>query len=90
MWSSVLDPSVIVVGGTLSGAGEHLLAGVREFVYPRCLPLATRRLGIHTARIDERGGIAGAAQLVIDGRLQPNVVEEMLTAMHRARSVAEA
>ena len=44
-------------GGTLAEAGEHLLAGVREFVYQRCLPLATRdltrrqlgRLGVDTA-----------------------------------------
>ena len=67
---SILNPSRIVVGGTLALAGEHLLAGIREQVSQRCLPLATRKLQISTARSDERAGVLGAAQLVIDERLQ--------------------
>ena len=38
---SLLNPSVIVLGGSLAAAGDHLLAGVREVVYNRSLPLAT-------------------------------------------------
>ncbi|MGO3510324.1 MAG: ROK family protein [Glutamicibacter arilaitensis] len=30
---SLLNPSLIVVGGRISAAGEHLLAGIREVVY---------------------------------------------------------
>ena len=41
-----------------------------EQVSQRCLPLATRKLQISTARSDERAGVLGAAQLVIDERLQ--------------------
>ena len=47
-----------------------LMAGIRELVNQRCLPLATRKLQISTARSDERAGVLGAAQLVIDERLQ--------------------
>ena len=75
---SVLNPSVIVVGGTLAGAGEHLLSGIREFVYQRCLPLATRELGIFVSRSAEPAGIIGAAQLVIDVRLEPRAIEQIL------------
>ena len=38
---NVLNPAVIVIGGDIAGAGEPLLAGIREVVYRRSLPLAT-------------------------------------------------
>lgn len=75
---SVLNPRVIVVGGTLSEAGEHLLAGVRELVYQRCLPLATRDLTIVAARAGELAGLLGAARLVVDTRLQPQAVDRLI------------
>ena len=34
---SLLNPSVIAIGGIMAGAGEHLLAGIREVVYQRSL-----------------------------------------------------
>ena len=43
---NMLNPSVIVIGGRLAEAGEHLLAGVREVVYHRSPPLATQHLRI--------------------------------------------
>jgi predicted NBD/HSP70 family sugar kinase len=63
---SLLNPSLIVVGGTLSKTGDFLLSGVRELVYQRCLPLATRELQIVLA--DPRGDstLLGAAHLVLD------------------------
>jgi predicted NBD/HSP70 family sugar kinase len=72
---SVLNPAVIVVGGTLSSVDEHLLAGIRQLVFERSLPLATRELRIVRARSDENGGILGAARLVIDTRMQPDAIE---------------
>ena len=63
---SILNPRRIVVGGTLAQADEHLLAGIREQVSQRCLPLATRTLEICKAQSDERAGALGAAQLVVD------------------------
>lgn len=68
---SILNPNLIVIGGTLAHAEEHLFAGIRERVNQRCLPLATRKLRICAARSDDRAGILGAAQLVIDERLHP-------------------
>ena len=41
---SLLNPSLIVVGGRISAAGEHLLAGIREVVYQRGAPLSTQHL----------------------------------------------
>lgn len=66
---SVLNPNRIVLGGTLSEADEHLMAGIRELVNQRCLPLATQTLEIVKARTGDRAGILGAAQLVINEQL---------------------
>jgi predicted NBD/HSP70 family sugar kinase len=65
---STLNPSVVVLGGALTGAGDALLAGVREVVYQRCPPLATRDLRIVGSRAGDAAGVAGAAAL-INGRL---------------------
>lgn len=61
---SLLNPSVIVLGGALSHAGEHLLAGVRERVYTRSLPLATGDLQILISRTGRDAAVAGAAVMV--------------------------
>lgn len=71
---SILNPTTIVIGGTLAEAGEHLIAGVHEMIYQRCLPLAIEGLGIHAARSDDRAGVLGAAQLVVDAKLQPSAI----------------
>ncbi len=63
---SMLNPSVIVVGGNLADAGEHLLAGIREVVYRRSLPLATQHLRIVTSRTRGRAGILGASTMAIE------------------------
>lgn len=76
---SVLNPSAIVVGGTLSRAGDHLLAGIKELIFRRCLPLALDGLGIYLARSDESAGILGAAQLLIDSELAPNRLNATVT-----------
>ncbi|HMN84888.1 MAG TPA: ROK family protein [Bauldia sp.] len=75
---SILNPSVIVVGGTLSRTRDHLLSGIRELVYQRCLPLATRELEVALAHVDPRNGLLGAAQLAIDTRLSPTHVDQMV------------
>lgn len=73
---NLLNPSVIVIGGKLSEAGEYLLAGVREVVYQRSLPLATHNLRIVSTSAGSLGGIIGAAAMVIDAVLSPRAVDE--------------
>ena len=38
------NPSLIVIGGGVAGAGDLLLATIRQAIYRRSLPLATRDL----------------------------------------------
>lgn len=61
---NLLNPSVIVIGGVVSTAGEHFLAGIREAVYSRSLPLATQHLRILGTQTRGQAGILGASALV--------------------------
>ncbi|MCH8560955.1 ROK family transcriptional regulator [Nesterenkonia sp. LB17] len=61
---NLLNPSVIVIGGVVSTAGEHFLAGIREAVYSRSLPLATQHLRIVVTQTRARAGVLGASALV--------------------------
>lgn len=63
---SLFNPSVISVCGQLAGTEEHLLAGIREVVYQRSLPLATRNLQIVRSQLDPRAGLLGLAVLLSD------------------------
>jgi predicted NBD/HSP70 family sugar kinase len=60
---SFYNPSLIVVGGSLSELRDDLLAGIRGAIYHRALPLATRRLTIETTRLGSHAGVLGASVL---------------------------
>ena len=77
---NLLNPSVIVIGGKMAEAGEYLLAGVREVVYERSLPLATNHLQIVSTSVGGRGGILGAGSMVIDAVLSPPAVDAFIAA----------
>lgn len=76
---NLFNPGVIVIGGDLSHAEEHLLAGVREVVYQRSLPLATRGLRIVRSRLDDRAGVIGASVMVIEHVLDPGAIDDRLS-----------
>jgi predicted NBD/HSP70 family sugar kinase len=77
---NLLNPSVIVIGGSLGQAGEHLMAGVREVVYRRSLPLATTHLRIAPSVAGDRAAIFGASQMVTQYVLSPAAIEATLQA----------
>jgi predicted NBD/HSP70 family sugar kinase len=74
---SVLNPAVVVIGGQLAHAEEQLLAGIREVVYQRCLPLATRSLQLVRSQLDLRAGVLGLALLLTDAILAPRQMESL-------------
>ena len=78
---NLINPSVIVIGGSLAQAGEHLLAGIREVVYRRSLPLATEHLQVAPSVAGERAGVLGAAVLAIDHVLSPESIEAACAAL---------
>ncbi len=77
---NLVNPSVIVIGGRLAQAGEHLLAGIREVVYRRSLPLATEHLRIAPSVAGQRAGVLGAVSLAIGHVLSPEAVEAAASA----------
>lgn len=72
---NLLNPSIIVIGGSIARAGEHLLAGVREVVYRRSIPLATQHLAIVQSRAGSTAGVLGAAIMVTQRVLSPAAVD---------------
>lgn len=76
---NTLNPSVIVVGGSVGRAGEHLLAGIREVVYRRAMPIATRDLSIVPSAAGDRAGVRGAAMLVLQHALSASGVEAAMS-----------
>jgi predicted NBD/HSP70 family sugar kinase len=76
---NMLNPAVIVIGGDVARADEPLLAGVREVVYQRSLPLATGRLRIVRSKLDDGAGVVGAAVMVLEEILAPAAVDARLS-----------
>ncbi|MFD8077323.1 ROK family protein [Streptomyces sp. NPDC059718] len=60
---SFINPSMIVIGGGVSGLGHLLLAEIRSVVYKGSLPLATGNLQIVLSELGPRAGVTGAALL---------------------------
>src|SRR5215210_7301870 len=74
------NPAVIVVGGDIAEAHAQLLAGVREGIFSRSLPLATRDLRIVPSRLSDRAGVIGAAIMAVEHVLSPDAVDRSLQA----------
>jgi len=61
-------------------AGAPLLAGIREAVYARTLPLAARALQITVSDRPELSGRLGAALMAIEGFLDEDALNRTLNA----------
>jgi predicted NBD/HSP70 family sugar kinase len=75
---NLFNPRVIAIGGQLAHTDEQLFAGIREVVYRRSLPLATRNLQIVRSELDPNAGILGLAELLVDGIYAPQRVQELV------------
>lgn len=87
---NMLNPSVIVLGGSIARAGEHLLAGVREVVYRRSIPLATQHLSIVQSPTGERAAVQGAAVMVAREVLSPSNVDDLVAAAAAPKAAPRA
>jgi glucokinase len=80
---SLINPQAIVIGGSLAQAGEHLIAGVREVVYTRSMPLATEHLQITQSKAGADAAVLGASMLAIHHALAPEAIEAMVVGSAR-------
>ena len=60
------NPSLIVIGGGVANSPDQLLAAIRETIYRRSLPLATRDLSIRRSSLGALAGVIGASAMVVD------------------------
>lgn len=65
------NPALVLLGGRLMLAGDAYLATVRNIVYSRSLPLATRELVIGKVGLGEGAALHGAAALALDEIFRP-------------------
>ena len=72
------NPSLVVVGGGISKAGDALLASIRETVFKRSLPLATRDLEIRIGTESDSTGLMGAAEMVISELFSPTILRQWI------------
>ncbi|MGB6022761.1 MAG: ROK family protein, partial [Ornithinimicrobium sp.] len=88
MMVNLMNPSVVVIGGQLAEAGEHLLAGIREVIYRRSLPLATEHLRVVASQAGEQAGVLGAATMAVAHVLSPAAIDEASAAVTEAHLTA--
>jgi predicted NBD/HSP70 family sugar kinase len=60
------NPSLIAIGGGVANSPDVLLASIRESIYRRSLPLATRNLLIQRSSLGGLAGVIGASGMVLD------------------------
>ena len=81
---SLMNPSLIVVGGDWGQSAEHLIAGIREVVYARALPLVTEHLSIVASRTGDDAALVGAGTLATDAVISGAGVQLALNSAERA------
>lgn len=77
---NLLNPAAVVIGGDMAAAFDFYVAGVRESVYRRSAPLATRELKFLPATHGDRAGVVGCGALALDHVLAPVAVDARLAA----------
>jgi predicted NBD/HSP70 family sugar kinase len=75
---NLLNPAAVVIGGDMAAAFDFYVAGVRESVYRRAAPIATRDLRFLPATHGDRAGVVGCGALALDHVLAPAAVDARL------------
>ena len=74
------NPSLVVIGGGVANSPDQLLASIRESVYRRSLPLATRDLLIQRSSLGGLAGVIGASSMVVDELFSRGAIGQWLAA----------
>lgn len=74
---SMVNPGVLVVSGDL--ASTALIGGLRETLYPRSLPRATRNLDVRLTKLGDDAGLIGIARIVADNLFSAAAVNRRLS-----------
>jgi predicted NBD/HSP70 family sugar kinase len=74
--ANLLNPAVVILGGSVAQSGEVLLAAVREALYRQGHPLITRSLRIVRSQLGVTAGLIGSAHVVLDEIFAPASAQE--------------
>lgn len=77
--ANMLNPSHIVLSGSIAQTNDILLAAVREVVYGESHPLVTRDLRIGASRLGSSAGLVGGASVVVDALFEPEFLSSWIT-----------
>ena len=83
------NPSLVVIGGGVANSPEQLLASIRETVYRRSLPLATRDLLIQRSSLGGLAGVIGASSMVVDQLFARDTISRWIEAAEPTGLVGE-
>ena len=72
---ALLNPATVVLGGSLSAAGNPFIDAVRETVFERTVSLANRELTITGSTLGSDAAVQGARHLVIDQTFSPAAID---------------
>lgn len=72
----LVNPQVLVLAGEL--VDTQFVTGVREVLYQRALPRATRNLEVTTSKLGDRAGVLGLLAMVINTVYAPEAVDARL------------
>ena len=76
--ANMLNPSHIVLSGSIAQTNDILLAAVREIVYGESHPLVTRDLRIGASRLGSSAGLVGGAAVVVDALFDPDFLRSWI------------
>ncbi len=75
---SLLNPQVLMVGGDLVEPHEHFMVSLKESLFQRAQPLATRDLQVLTSSLGDRAGVVGAVRLIVEEVFSAESVDRSL------------
>jgi predicted NBD/HSP70 family sugar kinase len=75
---ALLNPEVLVLGGAIAATGDHFLRAVRESIFARTVPLATRELVITPSSLGADAAVHGARHMVIEQAFSADAVDGRL------------
>ena len=80
--ATMLNPELIVLGGSVAMTNDTLLAAVREVVYRESHPLVTRDLRIIRSQMGSSAGLVGAAMVVTEALFDPALLRGWILSGH--------
>jgi predicted NBD/HSP70 family sugar kinase len=72
---SLLNPSLVILGGGLLAVGDAMFTSMRKSLYGHALPLAARELVLTRTELGNTAAVLGIAEVVLDELFSPAHIE---------------